>query len=114
MGLELWPECEEIAAPTTTAVTIPENLTTGQIHSSARQKYGVTLSAGRGETYDKLVRIGHMGPVAEPIYAVVAVTALGETNDPSAQKALQELLEDDFVDEIVKISVKEALHFKNI
>ena len=78
MGLDLWPECEEIAAPTTTAVTIPENLTTDQIHSSARQKYGVTLSAGRGETYDKLVRIGHMGPVAEPIYAVVAVTALGE------------------------------------
>jgi pyridoxamine--pyruvate transaminase len=25
----------------------------------------------------KLIRIGHMGPVAEPIYAVVALTALG-------------------------------------
>jgi len=78
MGLNLWPECEEIASPTTTAVTIPKNLTTEQIHTSARQRYGVTLSAGRGETYDRLVRIGHMGPVAEPIYAVVAVTALGE------------------------------------
>ena len=78
MGLNLWPECEEIASPPTTAVTIPKNLTTEQIHTSARQRYGGTLSAGRGETYDRLVRIGHMGPVAEPIYAVVAVTALGE------------------------------------
>ena len=28
-------------------------------------------------TLGKLIRIGHMGPVAEPIYAVVAITALG-------------------------------------
>jgi pyridoxamine--pyruvate transaminase len=35
------------------------------------------LSVGRGETKGKLIRIGHMGPTAEPIYAVVAVTALG-------------------------------------
>ena len=38
---------------------------------------GVVFSTGRGETLGKLIRIGHMGPVAEPIYAVVAVTALG-------------------------------------
>ena len=35
------------------------------------------LLAGRGSLLGKLVRIGHMGPVARPIYAVVAVTALG-------------------------------------
>jgi ABC-type Mn2+/Zn2+ transport system permease subunit len=37
---------------------------------------GVVFSAGRGATLGKLIRIGHMGPVAEPIYAVVAVAAL--------------------------------------
>jgi pyridoxamine--pyruvate transaminase len=37
----------------------------------------VVFSSGRGETLGKLLRIGHMGPVAEPIYAVVAVSALG-------------------------------------
>jgi pyridoxamine--pyruvate transaminase len=39
--------------------------------------FGVVLSSGRGETKGKLIRIGHMGPVAEPIYATVAITALG-------------------------------------
>jgi pyridoxamine--pyruvate transaminase len=37
----------------------------------------VVFSSGRGETKGKLIRIGHMGPVAEPIYATVAVTAFG-------------------------------------
>jgi pyridoxamine--pyruvate transaminase len=32
---------------------------------------------GRGDTLGKVLRVGHMGPTAEPIYAVVAVTALG-------------------------------------
>ena len=77
MGLELWPARESIAAPSTTAVKIPGGLTTKQIHSAARQTYGVTLSAGRHQTYDKLIRIGHMGPVAEPIYAIAAVAVFG-------------------------------------
>ena len=77
MGLEIWPARNSIAAPSTTAVTIPGNLTTKQIHSAARQTYGVTLSAGRKDTYDKLIRIGHMGPVAEPIYALAAVAVFG-------------------------------------
>ena len=37
----------------------------------------MVFSAGRGSLMGRLVRIGHMGPVARPIYAVVAVTALG-------------------------------------
>jgi pyridoxamine--pyruvate transaminase len=35
------------------------------------------FSSGRGETLGKLVRIGHMGPTARPLYAVVALAALG-------------------------------------
>ena len=75
--LALWPAREAIAAPTTTAVRIPDGLTTEQIHGAARELFGITLSAGRGATYGKLIRIGHMGPVAEPVYALVAVAGLG-------------------------------------
>lgn len=77
MGLALWPAREEIASPTTTAVRIPDGVKDGDILAAARDMLGVTFSTGRGETLGKLIRIGHMGPVAEPIYAVVAVTALG-------------------------------------
>jgi pyridoxamine--pyruvate transaminase len=76
MGLELWAKSESIASPTTTAVRIPAGLTDADIIGAARKQFGVVLSAGRGETKGKLIRIGHMGPVAEPIYAVVALTAL--------------------------------------
>ncbi len=77
MGAELWPASEAIASPTTTAVRVPEGLSDQDIIKTARELYGVVLSMGRGETLGKLLRIGHMGPTAEPIYAVVAATALG-------------------------------------
>jgi pyridoxamine--pyruvate transaminase len=38
---------------------------------------GVCISGGRGELKGQLIRIGHMGPMAEPVYGVVAVTAIG-------------------------------------
>lgn len=76
LGLELWPAREEIASPTTTAVRVPEGMRDSDILAAARETLGVVFSAGRGATLGKLIRIGHMGPVAEPIYAVVAVAAL--------------------------------------
>lgn len=79
MGLSLWAKTESIASPTTTAVAIPEGLSDSEILAAAKNLYGVAFSAGRGETLGKLLRIGHMGPVAEPLYAVIAVTALGST-----------------------------------
>jgi pyridoxamine--pyruvate transaminase len=77
MGLSLWAKTEAIASPTTTAVRVPDGVMDSEIIRTAREKYGVVFSTGRGETLGKLIRIGHMGPVAEPIYAVVAITALG-------------------------------------
>ena len=76
MGLELWAAREEIASPTTTAVRVPDGVKDSDILAAAREVMGVTFSSGRGETLGKLIRIGHMGPVAEPVYAVVAVSAL--------------------------------------
>ncbi len=77
MGCDLWAAREEIASPTTTAVRVPEGLSDTAIIASAREQFGVILSLGRGDTLGKLLRIGHMGCTAEPIYAVVAITALG-------------------------------------
>jgi pyridoxamine--pyruvate transaminase len=76
MGLDLWAKTEAIASPTCTALRVPDGLKDSDIIAAARAQYGVVFSSGRGETLGKLIRIGHMGPVAEPIYAVVALTAL--------------------------------------
>ncbi len=77
MGCELWAADESIASPTTTAVKIPDGVTDAQIRQAARHLFGVAFSGGRNETLGKLIRIGHMGVVAEPIYATIAITALG-------------------------------------
>ena len=77
MGLEIWPAREEIASPTCTAVKMPQGTDAAPVIAEARARYGVSLSAGRGETLGKLIRIGHMGPTAQPMYALVAVAALG-------------------------------------
>ena len=77
MGLRLWPADPRTASPTATAVRIPATIEDAALRAAARARYGVVFSSGRGETLGKLVRIGHMGPTARPMYAVVAVTALG-------------------------------------
>ena len=77
MGLRLWPADIRTASPTATAVRIPEGIEDAPLRAAARARYGVVFSSGRGETLGKLVRIGHMGPTARPLYAVVALTALG-------------------------------------
>ncbi len=77
MGLQLWAASEAIASPTCTAVRLPQGVDDKALLAAARADYGVVFSSGRGETAGKLIRIGHMGPVAQPIYATVAITALG-------------------------------------
>jgi pyridoxamine--pyruvate transaminase len=77
MGLRLWPADERAASPTTTAIRIPAGIEDAALRAAVRAHYGVVFSAGRGETLGKLLRIGHMGPTAQPIYAIVAVAALG-------------------------------------
>lgn len=77
LGVEIWPAREEIASPTCTAVRMPDGIDAAPVIAAARARYGVSLSAGRGETLGKLIRIGHMGPTAQPMLAHVAVAALG-------------------------------------
>ncbi|MEQ8695097.1 MAG: alanine--glyoxylate aminotransferase family protein, partial [Bauldia litoralis] len=77
MGLDLWAADAAIASPTTTAVRTPEGIDEAKLRATVRERYGVVMSSGRGETLGKLTRIGHMGPTAQPIYAVAALTAFG-------------------------------------
>lgn len=76
MGLELWAAREAIASPTTTAFRTPEGIEEAKLRHEVRARYGVVFSSGRGETLGRLTRIGHMGPTAQPIYAVTALAAL--------------------------------------
>ena len=77
LGIEIWPAREEIASPTCTAVKMPDGVDAAPVIAAARARYGVSLSAGRGETLGKLIRIGHMGSTAQPMLAHIAVAALG-------------------------------------
>jgi pyridoxamine--pyruvate transaminase len=76
LGLRLWPAEERFASPTATAVRTPDGIDEAALRVEIRARYGVTFSSGRAETLGRLTRIGHMGPTAQPIYAVVAVSAL--------------------------------------
>ena len=77
MGLSLWASSEAVASPTTTAIRTPEGIDEHALCSEVRSRYGVMLSAGQGEILSKIIRIGHMGPTAHPIYAIAALSALG-------------------------------------
>ncbi|RWH76544.1 MAG: alanine--glyoxylate aminotransferase family protein [Mesorhizobium sp.] len=77
MGLSIWAASDTFASPTTTAVRTPEGIDEKALRQAARARYGVVFSSGRGETLGKLTRIGHMGPTAQPIYAIAALAALG-------------------------------------
>lgn len=86
MGLSIWAASDKIASPTTTAVRTPEGVDEKALRQAARARYGVVFSSGRGETLGKLTRVGHMGPTAQPIYAIAALTALGGAMNAAGQK----------------------------
>src|ERR671917_1079888 len=77
MGLELWPRREEYAAGCVTAVRVPDGVSRAAALQHIRERYGVMLSGGYGELADKLFRLGHMGPAANSLNPLVAVSALG-------------------------------------
>ena len=75
LGLDLWPAREAIASPTTTVLRLPDGVDADAVLSAARA-LGVVFSGGRGATQGKVVRIGHMGPSAEPMLMPLALSAL--------------------------------------
>ncbi len=76
LGLRLWPASDAIMSPTSTVAAMPDGLDTARVLEAARRELGVAFSPGRGAMHGRVVRIAHMGPTAEPFYAMVAVMAL--------------------------------------
>jgi pyridoxamine--pyruvate transaminase len=76
LGLSLWAHDEAIASPTTTVVRLPDGVAEDDLLACLRGRYGVLLAGGRGPTAGKAIRIGHMGPAAQPIHAIAALSAL--------------------------------------
>lgn len=107
MGLELWPRSEAYAANCVTAIRCPEGVDVQTTLRHVRRKYGVMLSGGYGELRDRLFRIGHMGPSADSLYPLVAVSALGRgltdlgvpVDMGAGASAVLELLSSEFNDE---------------
>ena len=75
MGLRPWPVSKDIASACVTAINVPEGLNDEQVRDHVRARYGVQISSG--QTAGNLVRIGHLGATARPMFAVAGLAALG-------------------------------------
>jgi len=75
MGLQVWAAHEEIAAACVTSIAVPDGLTDIGVRDHVRERYGVQFSAGQGA--GNIIRIGHMGDTARPMYPIVGLAALG-------------------------------------
>jgi pyridoxamine---pyruvate transaminase len=76
MGLQVWAAREAIAAACVTSITVPDGLTDVGVRDHVRERYGVQFSAGQGA--GNIIRIGHMGDTARPMYPIIGLAALGQ------------------------------------
>ncbi len=79
LDLELWPASEEIMSNCVTAFRVPDGMAAEEVKLHMNRRYGIVISGGLGELKGKLLRIGHMGHVAQPAYTVMALAALERT-----------------------------------
>lgn len=77
MGLRPWPASDDIAANCVTAIAVPDPLTDTHLRDHVRSNYGVQFSAGQGA--GNIIRIGHMGDTARPMYVIAGLAALGRS-----------------------------------
>jgi aspartate aminotransferase-like enzyme len=66
MGIELWPQREEIASPTVTCARLPDGWTWEQFNGALRAR-GMAVGGNYGPLAEKTFRIGHMGVQADPV-----------------------------------------------
>ena len=95
MGLTLF---SSRPANSVTAIQIPKALSAGQIKKSLEQK-GLILAGGQGLLKDKILRIGHIGPI-QPSDHLMALRALALELKKKAPR--------DFDDKKIKTALKSA------
>ena len=78
MGLELWARSEKVAADSSTAFKIPDGVKQKEFRAYLRKRYGIMISAGLADMADKILRIGHMGVNAKPIWVLTTLIAVGK------------------------------------
>jgi aspartate aminotransferase-like enzyme len=76
MGLELWPESEQIASETVTAVKVPESVDDEELRNVSANDYGVLIAGEVPGLKGDIFRIGHMGYSAHMDNALVTIAAL--------------------------------------
>jgi len=76
MGLELWPAREEIMTTCVTAVKVPEGIDASELMRLMRERYRVVVSGSLNELAGTMIRIGHMGYMAQPEFVEIALSAL--------------------------------------
>jgi pyridoxamine--pyruvate transaminase len=80
MGVDPWPATERVAADTCTALRLPDGLTTPQVRTHMRQRYG--LAAGgttfTGDPAGATIRVGHMGAQTDRRFTLRMLEVIGE------------------------------------
>ncbi len=77
IGVELWPDSEEISSPTVTAAVVPDGWTWERLDGELRKR-GVAVGGSYGPLADKVFRIGHMGSQANHDLVERGMDALAE------------------------------------
>jgi len=76
MDLELWPASEEIMSTCVTAISVPEGIDAHELVTHMRERYGIAITGSMKELEGKLIRIGHMGYMAQRVYVEMALSTL--------------------------------------
>jgi pyridoxamine---pyruvate transaminase len=76
LGLGLWPASDDIMSTCVTAIKVPEGIDANQLIAIMRDTYGVSITGSLKELAGKVIRIGHMAHMAQPMYVVMALAAL--------------------------------------
>jgi pyridoxamine---pyruvate transaminase len=76
LGMEMWPESDEITATCVSAITVPEGIDAHKLMKIMRDKYKLMISGSLKELDGKVIRIGHMAHMARPNNVVTALSIL--------------------------------------
>ena len=76
MGLRVWAVSDDICGASGTSIAVPDGITDIDIREHIRTRYGVQLSVGDGA--GNILRIGHAGHTARPMWMIAALAAVGQ------------------------------------